>query len=184
MRKRVTRRHRARARGRVVDMRTTIHRSLRSGGMPLDLAYRQRRERPIRLVTMLDASGSMSLYSTFFMRFVRGIVENFAEAEAFVFHTRLVHVSAVLRERDIEKAVDRMNVISAGWGGGTRLGACLETFNTNYAKTVLNSRTVVMIFSDGYDTGDPAALGRQLQALGRARPPHRLAQPAARLAGL
>ncbi len=167
MRKRVTRRHRARARGRVVDMRTTIHRSLRSGGMPLDLAYRQRRERPIRLVTMLDASGSMSLYSTFFMRFVRGIVENFAEAEAFVFHTRLVHVSAVLRERDIEKAVDRMNVISAGWGGGTRLGACLETFNTNYAKTVLNSRTVVMIFSDGYDTGDPAALGRQLQALGR-----------------
>ena len=167
MRKHVTRRMRVRARGRRIDMRTTIHRSLRTGGMPVDLAFRRRRERPIRLVAMLDASGSMSLYSAFFMRFIRGIVENFAEAEAFVFHTRLVHVSEVLRERDLEKAVDRMNVISAGWGGGTRLGACLATFNRHYAKTVLDSRTVVMIFSDGYDTGDPAALGEQLQALQR-----------------
>ena len=167
MRKRVTRRYRARAHGRQIDMRATIHRSLRTGGMPLHLAYRQRRERPIRIVAMLDASGSMSLYSTFFMRFVRGIVENFAEAEAFVFHTRLVHVSAVLRERDLERAIDRMNMISAGWGGGTRLGRCLATFNRNYAKTVLNSRTMVMIFSDGYDTGDPAELGRQLQTLRR-----------------
>jgi len=162
MRRRATRRRRLRRRGRVVDLRHTIHRSLRHGGTPLDLAFRKRRVRPRRLVILLDASGSMNLYSTFFMRFVRGIVENFAEAEAFVFHTRLVHVSHILRERNIEKAIDRMNVMSAGWGGGTRLGASLKTFNDGYAKGLLNRRSVVVILSDGYDTGDPDDLAAEL----------------------
>ena len=44
---------------------------------------------------LLDASGSMSLYTAFFVRFLHGVVDAFREAEAFVFHTRLVHVSAV-----------------------------------------------------------------------------------------
>ncbi len=162
MRRRATRRRRLHRRGRVIDLRHTIHRSLRHGGTPLELAFRKRRVRPRRLVVLLDVSGSMNLYSTFFMRFVRGIVENFAEAEAFVFHTRLVHVSHILRERNIEKAIDRMNVMSAGWGGGTRLGMCLKTFNDGYAKAMLNRRSVVIIFSDGYDTGDPELLGDEL----------------------
>ncbi|MDJ0949878.1 MAG: VWA domain-containing protein [Alphaproteobacteria bacterium] len=165
MRWRLSRRHRLRRRGRVVDLRNTIHKSLRHGGMPLDLAYRRRHPRPLKLVMLLDASGSMNLYSTFFIRFIRAVVENFAQAEAFIFHTRLVHISAVLRERDLEKAIDRMNILSAGWGGGTRLGASLKTFNDNYAKQVLNARSVVMILSDGYDTGPPEALGRELGRL-------------------
>jgi uncharacterized protein with von Willebrand factor type A (vWA) domain len=167
MRRRATRRRRLCRRGRVVDLRRTIHRSLPHGGTPLDLVFRKRRVRPRRLVVLLDASGSMNLYSTFFMRFVRGIVENFAEAEAFVFHTRLVHVSHILRERNIEKAIDRMNVMSAGWGGGTRLGASLKTFNDGYAKGLLNRRSVVVILSDGYDTGDPEELAAELARIAK-----------------
>ena len=116
---------------------------------------------------MLDASGSMSLYSSFFIRFIRGLVENLAQAEAFVIHTRLVHVSAVLRERDLEKAVDRMNLLSAGWGGGTRLGENLRRFNDNYARQVLSGRSVVMILSDGYDTGPPELLAEEMARLRR-----------------
>jgi uncharacterized protein with von Willebrand factor type A (vWA) domain len=119
MRWRLTRRYRARSRGRVVDLRKTIHKSLRYGGTPLSLSYRKRRDRPVRLIVLLDASGSMNLYSAFFMRFVRGIVDNFDDADAFVFHTRLVHLSQALREKNIEKAMERMAVMSEGWGGGT-----------------------------------------------------------------
>lgn len=168
MRWRLTRRFRAHSRGRVVELRNTIHKSLRYGGTPLSLAYRRRRERPVRLVVLLDASGSMSLYSAFFVRFVRGIVDTFDDADAFVFHTRLVHLSQALRDRNVEKAMERMAVISQGWGGGTRIGACLEVFNANYAKTVLDSRSIVVIMSDGYDTGDPALLAQQMKKL-RAR---------------
>ncbi len=170
MRSRLSRRRRIKSHGRVIDLRNTIHRSLRYGGTPFSLAFRRRHPRPLKLVVILDASGSMSLYSTFFMRFTRGVVENFAESEAFVFHTRLVHLSAALREKNVERALERMAVMSAGWGGGTRIGESLRSFNANYARQVLHSRTVVMIVSDGYDTGPPELLAEQLKKLrGRAK---------------
>jgi len=170
MRWRLSRRRRVRARGRTVDLRNTIHKSLRHGGTPLELAYRRRNPRPLKLVVILDASGSMSLYSTFFIRFIRGIIESFAQADAYVFHTRLVHLSAALREKDIERAVERMAVMSAGWGGGTRIGESLRTFNRHHARSAINSRTVVMIVSDGYDTGSPDLLAAQVKKLrGRAK---------------
>ncbi len=78
-----------------------------------------------------------------------------------------MHISAVLRERDLEKAVDRMNILSAGWGGGTRLGESLRSFNDNHAKQLLHGRAVVMILSDGYDTGSPEVLAAEMARLKR-----------------
>jgi uncharacterized protein with von Willebrand factor type A (vWA) domain len=144
-----------------------IHRSIRFGGTPMQLAYRLRWPKPLRLVVILDASGSMSLYSTFFVRFIRGVLDHFRQAEAFVFHTRLIHISAALRERDTEKALERMALMAAGWAGGTRIGDSLATFNRNYAASVINGRTVVMIVSDGYDTGAPEVLGTEMARLKR-----------------
>ena len=167
MRARLTRRERQRRKGHRLDLRNTIHKSLGTGGVPMRLAFRARRAKPPRLVAILDVSGSMSLYSTFFLRFLRGIIDNFHDAEAFVFHTRLVHISPALRERDFERALQRMSLISAGWSGGTRIGDSLATFNDNYAARVLNSRSVVMIVSDGFDTGAPEKLASELARLRR-----------------
>jgi uncharacterized protein with von Willebrand factor type A (vWA) domain len=167
MKYRLTRRERQRRRGRRLDLRRVIHRSIRFGGTPMQLAYRLRWPKPLRLVVILDASGSMSLYSTFFVRFIRGVLDHFRQAEAFVFHTRLIHISAALRERDTEKALERMALMAAGWAGGTRIGDSLATFNRNYAASVINGRTVVMIVSDGYDTGAPEVLGTEMARLKR-----------------
>src|SRR5262245_18084832 len=103
MRARLVRRQRAHRRGRKLDLRRTIHRSVSLCGTPLDLAWRRRKIRPLRLVMLLDASGSMSLYVAFFVRFLHGVLDAFREAEAFVFHTRLVHVSQSLRDRDVSR---------------------------------------------------------------------------------
>jgi len=167
MRHRLSRRERQRRRGRRLDLRRTIHRSIGRGGLPIDLAWRKRRHKPLRLVVVLDASGSMSQYSTFFLRFIHGVLDRFSEAEAFVFHTRLIHVSPALKERNAVKAVERLSLIAQGWSGGTRIGESLAAFNRHHAARVVHGRSVVMIVSDGYDTGAPDLLGREMAALRR-----------------
>jgi len=167
MRARLVRRQRARRRGRRLDLRRTIHRSISHGGTPVELVWRRRKTKPLRLVILLDASGSMELYTAFFLRFVHGVVDAFREAEVFVFHTRLAHVSESLRERDPARAIDRMALMAQGIGGGTRIGECLAAFNRWHAARVIHSRTAVMILSDGYDTGEPEKLGEEMRRLHR-----------------
>jgi uncharacterized protein with von Willebrand factor type A (vWA) domain len=165
MRARLTRRDQVRRRGQRLDLRRTIHRSISHGGTPIELVWRERKIKPLRLVILLDASGSMSLYTAFFVRFLHGVVDAFREAEAFVFHTRLAHVSASLRDRNVSRAVDRLSLMAQGIGGGTRIGESIATFNRWHARRVINSRTAVMIVSDGYDTGKPEQLGVEMRRL-------------------
>jgi uncharacterized protein with von Willebrand factor type A (vWA) domain len=167
MRIRLVRREQVRKRGRRLDLRRTIHRNISHGGTSLDLAWRRRKIKPLRLVVLLDASGSMNLYTAFFVRFLHGVVDAFREAEAFVFHTRLAHVSPSLRDRDVTRAVEKLSLMAQGIGGGTRIGESLATFNRWHARRVINSRTAVMIVSDGYDTGEPDQLGQEMHRLRR-----------------
>jgi uncharacterized protein with von Willebrand factor type A (vWA) domain len=167
MRARLVRRQQVRRGGRRLDLRRTIHRNISHGGTPIDLVWRRRKVKPLRLVILLDASGSMSLYTAFFVRFLHGVVDAFREAEAFVFHTRLAHVSESMRDRDVTRAVERLSLMAQGIGGGTRIGESVATFNRWHAKRVINSRTAVMIVSDGYDTGEPERLGIEMARLRR-----------------
>ncbi|HYA79759.1 MAG TPA: VWA domain-containing protein, partial [Methylocystis sp.] len=99
--------------------------------------------------------------------FIHAVVDSFRDAEAFIFHTSLAHVSHALRERDVTRAVNRLALLAKGMGGGTRIGECLGAFNRWHAQRVLNSRAAVIIVSDGYDTGDPERLGLEIARLAR-----------------
>jgi uncharacterized protein with von Willebrand factor type A (vWA) domain len=167
MRTRLTRRDLARRRGYRLDLRRTIHSNISHGGVPINLVKRRRKEKPLRLVMLLDASGSMSMYTGVFLRFIHGVLDEFREAEAFLFHTRLAYVSDAMKEKDPARALDRLSIMAQGAGGGTRIGESLQTFNRWHAARVIHSRSCVMIVSDGYETGDAALLGREMAALGR-----------------
>jgi uncharacterized protein len=167
MRTRLTRRDLARRRGYRLDLRRTIHSNISHGGVPIDLVRRQRKPKPLRLVMLLDASGSMSMYTGVFLRFIHGVLDEFREAEAFLFHTRLAYVSDAMKERNASRALDRLSIMAQGAGGGTRIGESLQTFNRWHAARVLHSRSCVMIVSDGYETGDAALLGREMAALAK-----------------
>jgi uncharacterized protein len=167
MRTRLTRRDLARRRGYRLDLRRTIHGNISHGGVPISLVRRQRKQKPLRLVVLLDASGSMSMYTGVFLRFIHGVLDEFREAEAFLFHTRLAYVSDAMKEKDPARALDRLSIMAQGAGGGTRIGESLKTFNRWHAARVLHSRSCVMIVSDGYETGDAALLGREMAALAR-----------------
>ncbi|HWL19758.1 MAG TPA: VWA domain-containing protein, partial [Bradyrhizobium sp.] len=167
MRTRLTRRDLARRRGYRLDLRRTIHRNISHGGVPIALVKRQRKDKPLRLVVLLDASGSMSLYTSVFLRFIHGVLDEFRQAEAFLFHTRLAYISDAMKEKDAARALDRLSLLAQGAGGGTKIGESLKTFNRWHAARVIHSRTCVMIVSDGYETGDAALLGREMAALAR-----------------
>jgi len=167
MRARITRRERLRAKGRRVDLRATIRRSIASGGEPIDLKFRRRKVKPLRLIALLDASGSMEPYVAVFSRFLHALSHAFRQSETFLFHTRLAHVSSALRDRDAQRALDRLALMAQGIGGGTRIGDCIGDFNRAHARRVINSRTCVMILSDGYDTGEPERLASTMRTLRR-----------------
>jgi uncharacterized protein with von Willebrand factor type A (vWA) domain len=167
MRTRLTRRDLARRRGYRLDLRRTIHRNISHGGVPISLVKRQRKDKPLRLVMLLDASGSMSMYTGVFLRFIHGVLDEFREAEAFLFHTRLAYVSDAMKEKDAARALDRLSIMAQGAGGGTKIGESLQTFNRWHAARVLHSRSCVMIVSDGYETGDARLLGREMAALAK-----------------
>ena len=107
----------------------------------------------------------MKHYSRFFLQFAKGLVGGWLEAEAFVFHTRLLKVSDAMRESDPFRAMTRLSLMAEGFGGGTRIGASLKAFNDNHAAQALNSRSVVIILSDGYDTDGPDLLAGELKRL-------------------
>ncbi len=153
IRYRLSRRYRLQKRGPRPDLRRTIRANLSAGGDLVKIVEKARPDRPVRFVVLLDVSGSMQPYSRFFLQFVKGLVCSWLETEAFLFHTRLVRVTDAVRDRDSIRAMSKLALMAEGFGGGTKLGHCLDVFNDRYAKSTLNSRTVFIILSDGYDTG-------------------------------
>ena len=165
LRRQVASRH-----GRQLDLPATIRRSIARGGMPLDLAWRDRRRVQPRLVLLIDVSRSMTLYSFFYLRLARALGAELADVHSFIFHTRITAVSRALHDADPWRAQQRLHLIAQGWAGGTRIGESIAQFNREHAPRLVHARTAVIVMSDGYDTGEPAQLAAALaQVRQRAR---------------
>ncbi len=165
IRDRRSRRRRADRRGDVLDLRRVMRASLATGGEPLRLHRKARPDRPVRLTAILDVSGSMTVYARVFLSFLKGLMGADAHTDAYLFHTRLVRITNALRDRDALRAVNRVSLLAQGFGGGTRIGANLAAFNANYARRLVNGRSVILILSDGFDTDPAEVLGAELARL-------------------
>lgn len=160
-----TRRTRPRANGCDVDMRRTLRRAGRSGGEPVRIARRARRDRPRRLVLLCDVSGSMAPYTRVFLGLLQGAVGS-AGAEAFVFGTRLTRVTGELRGSDSDIALARAARRASDMAGGTRLGASLRDFLDSYGRRGMARGAVLVIMSDGW-TSDADIVAEQMARLRR-----------------
>lgn len=167
IRDRRSRRRKQALRGPTLDMRRIQRASLARGGEPMDLYRRARPPRPMRIVVLCDVSGSMTVYSRVFLAFLKGLIGSGTEADAYLFHTRLMRVTDALRDHDSLRAAGRLSLMAEGFGGGTDISGSLEQFLSGYGARALNGRTVVLILSDGYCSSDPQALGDVLARVRR-----------------
>jgi uncharacterized protein with von Willebrand factor type A (vWA) domain len=165
IRDRRSRRRRAARRGRGIDLRRTIRASLSTGGDPVRLAWRERPDRPVRIVTLCDVSGSMMAYARPYLAFVAGLMRADPDTDAYLFHTRLVRISDALRDEDPLRMLNRLTLLAEGFGGGSKIGETLEEFARGPARRIINGRSVVLILSDGYDTGAPDRVQTALERL-------------------
>jgi uncharacterized protein len=162
-----TRRYEKGRHGARIDMRRTLRASLRTGGDPIRLARRRRRVAPRRLVLLCDISGSMEPYARAYLQFLQSAAGGGAGAEAFVFATRLTRLTRALRGRNPEAAIRRAADAAPDWSSGTRIGEALEAFNTRYGRRGMARGAVVVVLSDGWEHGDPALVGREMERLAR-----------------
>jgi uncharacterized protein with von Willebrand factor type A (vWA) domain len=150
-----------------VDLRRTIHRSISRGGDPVYLNRKGRRRQRARLVLLLDISGSMNAYSLFLVRFAYSLQKHFRRVHTFLFSTQLMEITSLLRTRDLPEALVALSHEPAGWSGGTKIGESIGDFNRRYGRKLLSRDTLVMILSDGWDTGEPEIVARELNAMRR-----------------
>ncbi len=150
-----------------INLRRTIRHSIAYGGEPLDLLLKSRTPKKQRLIVLLDVSGSMDKYSFFLLRFICALKENFRQLEAFVFSTSLKRISKSLQFNRLDFIMKSISDMADNWSGGTRIGECLHTFNEQYGKRMLNGSPLVLILSDGLDTGETAVLSSEMQYIQR-----------------
>ncbi len=159
-------------RGRYVDPRRSMRRSLAKGGELLEWSLRDRKQKRRPLVVLCDISGSMEAYSRILLQFLYAITNGMEKVEAFVFGTRLTRITRHLRERDVDRALKAVYEEVVDFGGGTRIGESLKAFNFDWSRRVLGRGAAVLVISDGWDRGAPELLGREMDRLHRSS--HRL----------
>ena len=162
--RRVSRRRRPTRRTGVLDFRRTMRANMMKAEI-IELKHRERRRRKVRLILLCDVSGSMDLYSRFLLQFLYALQNVFGRVETFTFATRLTRVTELLKGPSYRLALRRLTDVR-DFSGGTRIGESIQEFNRNW-RHLVDRHTIVLILSDGWDTGDPEVLASEMLALKR-----------------
>jgi uncharacterized protein with von Willebrand factor type A (vWA) domain len=159
-----SRREHRRPGGPRIDLRSTLRQARRTGGHAFRLISRAPSRRPRRLVVLCDISGSMEPYARAMIQLLYCAAGG-ARAEVFTFATRLTRITPALRRALPGVALQRAGEAAPDWLGGTRIGASIKEFNDVYGRRGMARGAIVVIISDGWDTGDPEILRREMERL-------------------
>jgi uncharacterized protein with von Willebrand factor type A (vWA) domain len=162
-----SRRLRASPAGDVLDARRTLRQAMRTDGLPLDPAYRRRKQVPRKLVFLCDVSGSMEPYARAMVMFLQAVIASGRHVEAFAFGTRITRLTPHLRKLDPARALAATGALMPDWGGGTRIGESLRHYNETWGRRGLTRGATVVIVSDGWERGDLRELDTELARIGR-----------------
>ncbi|TVZ27123.1 hypothetical protein JM83_2146 [Gillisia sp. Hel_I_86] len=150
-----------------VDIRRTIRNGLGKGGLLLDLAYKKKRKEKRKIVFILDVSGSMDTYSYYLLRYIMVLKKYFKSLEFFTFSTDLTHITPLLRENSEQETIKHIGKNVNSWSSGTKIGESLTKFISVYGNKFLSQKHIVVILSDGLETGSVTVLKEAVRTIRR-----------------
>jgi uncharacterized protein with von Willebrand factor type A (vWA) domain len=160
-----SRRTRPFAQGPQIDMRNTLRQLVKDMDGCVELRRQAPRMRPMRLVVLCDISGSMESYTRMLLHFIHGLANRRQRVHTLLFGTRLSNITHLLRDRDVDIALAQVSRQVTDWAGGTRIGACLADFNRHWARRLLGQGAVVLLITDGLDSGDTSGVSAEMKRL-------------------
>jgi uncharacterized protein with von Willebrand factor type A (vWA) domain len=150
-----------------VDIRNTIRHGISKGGMLLDLAHKRKRKEKRKVVFILDVSGSMDTYSYYLLRYVMVLKKYFKSLEFFTFSTELTHVTPMLRQNNEQEVLKEIGKNLHSWSSGTKIGESLTEFLSVYGSKFLSQKHIVVVLSDGLETGNVTVLQDAVRTIRR-----------------
>ena len=151
-----------------LDIKRTVQKNMRKGGEIQELVFSERKSKKLRLVLLCDVSRSMELYSRFLIHLIYAFQKAHDQVDTYVFSTALHRITEILKNHSLKQAFSLISDRVPQWSGGTTIGTCLANFVTDHAHSALNKKSIVLILSDGWDTGDPETSSHAMQQIHKA----------------
>lgn len=164
--------------GARADWPLALQRAMRTGGEMVQVPRLARQSRPLPLLVLLDVSGSMERYARLLLAFLHaatgqgnrqgeGTASGAGRRDIFAFGTELTDLTPAFRHHDPDAMLDAASAAIPDFAGGTRLAESLAQLRTQHARRLVGRRTLVLLVSDGLDTGESAPLAQELAWLKR-----------------
>ena len=142
-----------------------MRRAARTGGELLQLPRMRRLQEPLPLLVLVDVSGSMERYARLLLAFLHAATRSQRRRDVFAFGTHLTDLTPAFRLADTDAMLEAASAAIDDFAGGTRLGDSLATLRRQHARRLVGRRTLVLLITDGLDTGEPEDLASELQWL-------------------
>lgn len=159
------RRYKLASRANEPDLRFTLRKNLRRGGELIELGFRKPKRNRYKILLLCDVSKSMELYTAFLLQFIYSFRQVYNRMEVFVFGTGLQRITPLLKEQNFRKVLSSLDPHADNWGAGTRIGASLQEMLQQHNRFLVDSKTITVIMSDGWDTGDTELLRSGMEAI-------------------
>jgi uncharacterized protein with von Willebrand factor type A (vWA) domain len=153
-------------RGNRFDFRRSFRNNIPSGGDMVLPAWSGCRRRQARFLLFCDGSRSMAPFAERFLQFAYALTRKADRVEVFLFSTKIRRVTDRLR-MDAKGRLPTLTGLGMEWDGGTRIGESLERFLHDHGWRMLARDTLVIIASDGLDSGEADRLARSMAEIRR-----------------
>ena len=157
-----SRRTRPGSRGNRMHWARTMRHAARTGGELVELRRLQRAALALPVLVLVDVSGSMERYARLLLAFLHAATRAHRRRDVFAFGTHLTDLTPAFRLGDTDAMLAAASVAISDYAGGTRLGESLATLRQQHARRLVGRRSLVLLITDGLDTGEPEQLAREL----------------------